>query len=79
MKRIEKLRISKSNELKEHCNVFDCQEEVKRTLSFKKVQDALPKVKFEKVTKKVHLCKDHYKQYKKATKDQRKMETLTWE
>jgi hypothetical protein len=77
--RIEKLRRSKSNDSKDQCNVLNCQEDVKRTLSFKKVQEALPKMKFEKVTKKVHLCKEHYKEYKKATKDQRKMETLTWE
>ena len=79
MKRIENLRKSKADSDKTQCDVADCEREIKRSLSFKKVQDALPKLKFGPVSKKVHLCKDHYKEYKKATKDKRKIETLTWD
>jgi thymidine kinase len=77
--RIDKLRKSRADSEITQCNVSDCSEAAKRSLSFKKVKDAMPKVKFGNVGKKVHLCKEHYKQYKKATKEQRKMETLTWE
>jgi hypothetical protein len=73
------LRKSKSDSNKGQCNVLDCNEEIKRSMSFKKVSEALPKLKFDSSGKKVHLCKVHYKEYKKATKDQRKMETLTWD
>ena len=73
------MRRSKANDDTEKCNVLDCTLDVKRSLSFKKVQEALPKLKFENVGKKVHLCREHYKQFKKATKEQRKMETLTWD
>jgi len=79
LKRIEKLRKSRSDSEIPQCNVSDCSENAKRSLSFKKVKNALPKLKFENVGKKVHLCKEHYKQFKKATKEQRKMETLTWD
>jgi hypothetical protein len=79
LKRIEKLRKSKSEDDITKCDVLDCNAEIKRSLSFKKVQDALPKLKFGNVGKKVHLCKEHYKQFKKATKSQRTMETLTWD
>ena len=77
--RIEKLRKSRAGNDKVQCNVFDCNNDSKRSLSFKKVQDALPKLKFENVGKKVHLCKEHYREFKKVTKEKRKLETLTWD
>jgi len=73
------LRKSKSENDKIQCNVINCTKLSKRSLSFKRVEEALPKIKFEKVRKKVHLCKEHYKEYKKATKEKRKIETLTWD
>ena len=77
-KRIESLRKIKSGKDKEICNVVNCTAEVKRSISMKKVQNALPNMKFKKDTKKVHLCREHYKEFKKATKADRKIETLTW-
>jgi hypothetical protein len=79
MKRIEKLRRSRADDEKTECSVLDCSEESKRSLSTKKVENALPNLKLQASGKKVHLCRIHYKQFKKATKQQRKIETLTWE
>ena len=73
------MRKSKAESDETHCDITGCKLEVKRSLSFKKVQSALPNMKFGNVGKKVHLCKDHYKEYKRATKDKRKIETLTWD
>ncbi len=73
------MRRSKAGDDVTQCDVFDCSEYAKRSLSFKKVQDALPKLKFNNTGKKVHLCKEHYKQFKKATKEKRKIDTLTWD
>ena len=78
MKRIEKLRRSRADDEKIICSVLDCTEESKRSLSHKKVENALPNLKLKASGKKVHLCKEHYKQFKKATKQERKIETLTW-
>jgi hypothetical protein len=77
--RVEKLRKTKKDSLKDICDVSDCNLESKRAVSMKKVKDSLPKLKFDKTVKKVHLCKDHYKQFKKATKSDRKLERLTWD
>jgi hypothetical protein len=63
---------------KNTCEVTNCEKDIKRAVSSKKLKDALPSLKFDKTGKKVHLCKEHYKQFKKATKTERKLETLTW-
>jgi hypothetical protein len=77
--RIESLRRSKSGSEKAQCDIIDCEFTSKRSISAKKVETALPNLKFNKSGKKVHLCKEHYKQLKKATKTDRKIETLTWD
>jgi hypothetical protein len=77
--RVEKLRKSKSDSDKERCDVSGCEEKVKKAVSYKKIQNALPNLKFDKPGKRVHLCKNHYKDFKKVTKTERKLEKLTWE
>ena len=44
--RVEKLRKSKSDVEKERCDVSGCEEKVKKAVSFKKIQNALPSLKF---------------------------------
>jgi hypothetical protein len=62
------------------CSVSGCNQPFKRTLSYDKVKGALPHLSFKgKEPRRVHLCKDHYKEYKKATKEDRKLERLGWE
>lgn len=59
-----------------NCDVPDCANE-----SFKTVPGDLAKKVFtidEKKTK-VHLCKEHYKEYKKGTKKERAMNRMDWD
>ncbi len=63
----------------ELCDVKDCKKPVKRSLSRKKVSKALPEISFKNKSKKAHLCKEHYKEYKKKTKKERELERLAWE
>jgi len=64
----------------EECSVSGCHQPVKRSFSSKVVKEALPHLSFKSSdAKRVRLCKEHYKDYKKATKEDRKLERLGWE
>lgn len=63
----------------EICDVMNCNNSVKRSLPTKKVSKALPDLKFKAERRRVHLCKEHYKEFKKATKKERMLETLGWD
>lgn len=59
-----------------NCEVPGCNKD-----SFKTVPAELAKKVFtidEKKTK-VHLCKEHYKEYKKGTKKEREMNRMDWD
>jgi len=56
------------------CDVVGCENPAVRGLSPKKVKNA--GLDIEDVRGKVHLCKEHYKEYKKASKTDRKLEML---
>jgi hypothetical protein len=57
------------------CDVSGCSEDTERSLSRKKVKEAMDwSLKGE--DKNTHLCKKHYKEFKKATKEDRKLEAL---
>jgi hypothetical protein len=60
-------RVSKG----EKCGVLGCSKEAKRSLSADKVKAAGLKVGSER---RAYLCEDHYKEYKKKTKKERKIE-----
>lgn len=72
------IRKSKRGAEREICDVVDCENKVKRSLSTKKVSKALPDLKLKSDSSNAHLCKEHYREYKKTTKKDRKLETLTW-
>jgi hypothetical protein len=62
------------------CLVKGCQNPVKRSMSGRAVSKALPDMKFKvKDPRRVRLCKEHYKEFKKATRDERKYERMGWE
>ncbi len=62
----------------ERCTVPGCGQPSKRSLSGKLVKEALPDLKLPEEARRVHLCKDHYKDYKKRTKGERELERLSW-
>ena len=59
------------------CSVDGCSGEAHKSLSRKKVADALTDA-LSTEGRKVYLCKDHYKSFKKATKKERKFERMDW-
>ncbi len=68
---------------KKTCDIDGCDKPSKRSIPKKKVMEAEGvdlKVREDKTGRdNIHLCKEHYKVYKKATKQDRKLKTLTWE
>ena len=61
----------------ETCEVSTCNNESARSLSRKKVDKALGH-SLSGGGKKVKLCKDHYKEFKKKTKKEKKLDSLGW-
>ena len=59
------------------CDVEGCSQESHRTVSAKKVSETGLKVGATKG--KVHLCREHNKEYKKKSKEARKLERLAWQ
>ena len=65
---------------RDECGVVDCKLEGHKSLSPKKVRSAVPNLKLRPgIGKRVHLCKDHYKEFKKKTKKERELDRLAWE
>ncbi len=65
------------------CDVDDCEETSERSLSEQKISDALTKenlklTKAKRRSRRVNLCKDHYRKIKKHTKKESKLERLRW-
>ena len=63
----------------EVCGVVSCGKESKRSLSTKKVKEALPELELIGEPRRVHLCKDHYKQFRKKTKQERELDRAAWQ
>jgi len=61
-------------EAEDTCDVTGCSKPAYRSISAKNASKAGLKVKKERG--KAHLCHDHYKEYKKATKKERELERL---
>ena len=59
------------------CNVDGCDKDGARSINTKKVEDAGLRVKAS--GKKSALCKDHYKEWKKETKDDRSLERARYD
>ena len=72
MKRRE---ISLSNEDKEMCSVSGCGKPTKRSLPRKRVEK-VGSLTLQGSNRKVHLCSDCYRIFKKETKKDRAMESL---
>ena len=69
------MRKSREEKPQEKCHVSGCGEDSERSISRKKVKDAMDwSLKGE--DKRAQLCKTHYREFKKATKEERKIESL---
>jgi hypothetical protein len=58
------------------CAIPGCGGASVRSLARSEVRKAFPKLSEE--GRRAPLCKDHYKQWKKATKEERTLERLAW-
>ncbi|MFW3146812.1 MAG: hypothetical protein ACMUIE_08390 [Thermoplasmatota archaeon] len=67
---------SRKEEKVNTCQVAKCSSPSERSVSAKKVKDSGLDVDTERG--KVHLCKEHYRDFKKKTKDQRKLDRMGW-
>ncbi len=63
---------------KKTCDVKGCDEDKRKSLSAKKVTKKTD-LKIDSSGRKAYLCKEHYKEYKKATKDERTTKRLNWD
>ena len=59
------------------CNVDGCDQNGVRPLNTKKVED--PGLRLKTSSKKSVLCKQHYKEWKKETKDDRDLERARYD
>ena len=56
-----------------------CKRNAERSVSSKKYQGALPGVTLNgEVGRRVHLCREHYKDFRKKTKEERELDRLGW-
>jgi hypothetical protein len=68
-------RITKKEE-PERCMITDCDQEAVRSISKNKLEGAFTGAMIAVDKKRYKICKAHYREYKKSTKKDRKLETL---
>jgi hypothetical protein len=69
------MRKNREEKPQDKCQVEGCAEDSERSISRKKVKEAM-EWSLNGEDSNVHLCKKHYKEFKKATKEERKLEAL---
>jgi len=62
----------------EPCAVEGCGEPAARSLSAAKVKQVLPDLRIGDVGRRAHLCRTHYRQFRKKTKEERELERAAW-
>ena len=63
----------------EECGIVNCTAEAVRSLPAKKVTEAMKdKGVKDKDAKRIHLCREHYRMFKKLTKTDRELDRLGW-
>ena len=62
----------------ETCGVKGCSSPALRSLPTKKVTGNISAGLKSDEPRRTHLCKEHYREYKKKTKDERLTDTLAW-
>lgn len=60
------------------CAVAGCGKDAARSLSTKKVKEILSELSLTGDARRSHLCRDHYRQFRKKTKEERELERLAW-
>jgi hypothetical protein len=61
------------------CDVSGCKETAERSVPSKKYQGALPGSTFDDpVGRRAQVCRRHYREFRKATKEERELDRLGW-
>lgn len=63
---------------KDQCAVADCENPAERHFARGKVEAALSETKLRTGRGSAGLCREHYRAFKKATKDDRKLDRAAW-
>ncbi len=65
-------------ETPESCAVEGCGQPAARSLSANKVKQVLPDLKLGDVGRRAHLCRTHYREFRKKTKEERELDRAAW-
>ena len=60
------------------CQLSGCKEEAVRSISADKLKKAMSGTSLKEDSRRVHICKTHYRQFRKKTKGDRELERLGW-
>jgi len=60
------------------CVVVSCGQPAARSLSTAKVKQVLPDLKLGDVGRRAHLCRTHYREFRKKTKEERALDRAAW-
>ena len=69
------MALAKHNTVEEGCDVLGCDKTAERSFNIKQVSRSSLKLKNPDI-RQVHLCKEHYKEFKKETKTDREIDQL---
>lgn len=69
----------KSKRKDKTCHVKGCERDKKQSVAADKVKDTSLKIEGSSASGNVYLCKKHWKEYKKETKEEREMKQLNWD
>ncbi len=60
------------------CAVSGCNEEAARSIAADKLKKALSGTSLRSDSRRAHVCKKHYREFRKKTKGERELERLGW-
>lgn len=69
------MSLAKHGSVEEKCDVAGCENAAERSINIKQAARSNLKMKTEGL-RSVHLCKEHYKDYKKQTKQDRELDQV---
>jgi len=69
------MALAKHNTVAAKCDVAGCENDAERSFNIKQVSKSQLTLKSDDL-RQVHLCKEHYKEYKKQTKNEREIDAI---
>lgn len=60
------------------CGVVGCKNDAARSVAEAKLKEALPSLSVKADFRRVHLCREHYRDFRKKTKQERELDRLGW-